>query len=230
MENNNNQKYDTQNMDHIPGENEGRKRKLGGGVKGIPIIYNEINDYIEATVTSKGAHVKFKVDKDDLERVQARQWYSASNGYYIACQTIINGETKMIYLHNFIMNNIVFPGKGAKMSIDHINRDGLDNRKENLRLVTQTQQNINKKPKARTAKLPEGIPELPTHIWYIKANGAHGDRFGIDLKTEKIKWKGTSSKKVSIQDKLKQAIEKLQELYIQFPNLKKDLSKFLTEE
>jgi glucose dehydrogenase len=127
------------------------------------------------------------------------------------------------------MNRVVFPGKGAKMSIDHINRDGLDNRKENLRLVTQSEQNINRKPKARSA-IPEGILEIPTHIWYIKANGAHGDRFGIDLKTEKIKWKGTSSKAISIADKLKQAIEQLQTFYIEYPHLKKDLSKFLTEE
>ena len=47
MENNNNQQYDTKNMDHIPGENEGRKRKLGGGMKGIPIIYNEIDEVID---------------------------------------------------------------------------------------------------------------------------------------------------------------------------------------
>lgn len=221
METNTTQQYETQAMTHIPGENEGRRRKLGGGVKGIPIIYTEVDDYIEGTLTSKGSHVKFKIDKDDLERVKSRQWYSASNGYYIALQTIINGETKLIYLHNFIMNHIVFPGKGAKESIDHINRDGLDNRKINLRLVTQSQQNLNKKPKARTAKLPEGITEIPTHIWYIKANGAHGDRFGIDLKTEKIKWKGTSSKKLTIQQKLDEAIEKREEFYLQFPYLRK---------
>jgi len=221
MENNNNQKYEPHAMTLIPGENEGRRRKLGGGVKGIPITYTEVDDYIEGTLTSKGSHVKFKIDKDDLERVKARHWYSSSNGHYIALQTIINGETKLIYLHNFIMNNIVFPGKGAKMSIDHINRDGLDNRKENLRLVTQTQQNINKTAKKRSATLPEGIEELPTHIWYIKANGAHGDRFGIDLKSEKIKWKGTSSKKLTIQQKLDEAIQKREEFYVQFPYLRK---------
>jgi len=230
MENNNNQKYKPHAMTHIPGENEGRRRKLGGGVKGIPITYTEVDDYIEGTLTSKGSHVKFKIDKDDLERVKARHWYSSSNGHYIALQTIINGETKLIYLHNFIMNNIVFPGKGAKMSIDHINRDGLDNRKENLRLATQTQQNINKTAKKRSATLPEGIEELPTHIWYIKANGAHGDRFGIDLKSEKIKWKTTSSKAVSLKDKLKEAITKLQEFYIKYPHLKKDLTNFLVKE
>jgi hypothetical protein len=61
---------------------------------------------------------------------------------------------------------------------------------------------------------------LPRHIWYIKANGLHGYRFGIDLKSEKFKWKTTSSKSISIHDKLKQAIEKLEELYVTYPHLK----------
>jgi hypothetical protein len=215
----NNHENEARIMTHIPGENELGMRKAGG-IKGIPVVYTEIDDYIEGTVTSKGNHKKFKIDKDDLEKVKSRHWYSASNGYYIACQITRNGVRKLLYLHNFVMNRFVFPGRGAKESIDHINRDGLDNRKKNLRLVSQTQQNINKAAKPRTATLPEGIESLPRHIWYIKPNGLHGDRFGIDLKSEKFKWKTTSSKSVSIQDKLKQAIEKLEELYVTYPHLK----------
>jgi hypothetical protein len=182
-------------------------------------VFEEFDTYIQGTIITKGHPLLFKIDKDDLEKVKSRNWFACSN--YIGSNITINGVRKILYLHNFIMNNIVFPGRGAKSSIDHINRDGLDNRKENLRMATQTQQNINQKKKVRKTMLPEGIPELPTHIWYIKANGAHGDRFGIDLKTENIKWKTTSSKSVTLEDKLKQAIEKLQEFYIQFPQLKK---------
>jgi len=187
--------------------------------------FEEFDTYIQGTIFTKGHPILYKIDKDDLEKVKSRNWFACSN--YIGSNITIGGVRKILYLHNFIMNNIVFPGRGAKSSIDHINRDGLDNRKENLRLVTQTQQNLNQKKKKRTATLPEGISEIPTHIWYIKANGAHGDRFGIDLKSEKFKWKTTSSKSVSITDKLKQAIEKLQELYIQYPHLKRDLTKFI---
>jgi len=181
--------------------------------------FEEFDTYVQGVIISKGHPLLFKIDKDDLEKVKSRNWFAASD--YIGSNITIGGVRKILYLHNFIMNNIVFPGRGAKSSIDHINRDGLDNRKENLRLVTQTQQNLNQKKKKRTAALPEGITEIPTHIWYIKANGAHGDRFGIDLKTEKIKWKGTSSKKLTIQQKLDEAIQKREEFYVQFPYLRK---------
>ena len=78
---------------------------------------------------------------------------------------------------------------------------------------------VNKKARGRTAQLPEGISELPKHVWYVKANGLHGDRFCIELKTEGITWKTTSSKKVSIHEKLQQANDKLQELYVKYPYL-----------
>ena len=66
------------------------------------------------------------------------------------------------------------------------------------------------------------IDDIPKHIWYIKPNGHHGDRFGIDLKTENIKWKTTSAKNVSLNDKLKSAKEKLEELYGLYPYLNPD--------
>lgn len=211
----NNHEHDTQMMSHIPGETIKKAGRPAQEVK-----FKEMEDHICGTVMHNGNPLNFKFDKEDLEKVKTRHWYAVTNGKYIGCAVNIKDIRKILYLHNFVMNRFVFPGKGAKESIDHINRDGLDNRKENLRLVTQTQQNINQKAKPRTATLPEGITTLPKHIWYIKANGLHGDRFGIDLKSEKFKWKTTSSKSVSIHDKLKQATEKLNELYITYPHLK----------
>jgi hypothetical protein len=166
----------------------------------------------------------FIFDKEDFEKVKQKNWYKISSGYIASNITLENGERKQLLLHNFVLNRITFPGKGATESVDHINRNPLDNRKENLRVISQTEQNLNQKKKTRSiVELPEdsGLsPEdIPRHIWYVKPNGAHGDRFAIELKTENLVWKTTSSKKISLKEKLNQAKEKLEELYNQYPYL-----------
>ena len=210
------QQYETQMEAHI-------KEKGKGGRTAQKIEYSEIEingvKCISGVVRFKGTPITFLIDCDDFEKVKAENWYTV-RGEYIGRTVVANNSIKVLYLHNFIMNRFDFPGKGAKESVDHINRDGLDNRKCNLRIVSQAIQNTNQKKRERRAQLPEGITELPKHVWYVKANGLHGDRFCIELKTEKVTWKTTSSKKVSIQDKLEQAKKKLVELYEEYPYLK----------
>jgi len=52
------------------------------------------------------------------------------------------------------MDRLEHNGRGQTESIDHINRIGLDNRKENLRLLSQSRQNCNQKRKPRKSILP----------------------------------------------------------------------------
>ena len=198
---------------------------IGGRKPGLieytHVTYNE-NEYTVGTLMYNSEDIHFIIDKDDYDKVSSRAWHLISKNY-ISSAYIHESKRKELYLHNFVMNRNEFPGKGATETVDHINRNGLDNRKENLRLINQSEQNINKNKKDRTIKLPEGceikLEDIPKHIWYIKANGLHGDRFGIDLKTENIKWKTTSSKSILLKDKLIQAKNKLQELYIAYPYL-----------
>jgi hypothetical protein len=190
------------------------------------IIYNSVSlngkEYIVGYLDCKGVEHNFIIDKEDLDLVSKYSWHVTSNNYI---STTINHEDKRkaLYMHNLIMNRDAFNGKGQTESIDHINRVGFDNRKENLRLISQSEQNINQIKKRRNVTLPESCglkaEDIPRHIWYVHANGLHGDRFAIEFKTEGILWKTTSSKKVSLTDKLTQAKQKLSELYLIYPYL-----------
>lgn len=75
------------------------------------------------------------VDDADFELVAAHKWNAAKrkNSWY--AQSYAGGD-KRIHMHRLIMD---FP----EMEVDHINGNGLDNRRENLRLATRTQNNRN---------------------------------------------------------------------------------------
>ena len=197
------------------------KGRPPGDIYYTSVIYDN-KKYIVGTLFANGEPIEFVFDKDDSDKVIGRNWHIAS-GKYIASAIIINNKRMELYLHNLVSNRLDHEGKGTKETVDHINRNGFDNRKENLRIITQSEQNMNQTQKSRSITLPEGCQidpsDIPRHIWYIKAQGAHGDRFAIEFKSEKLVWKTTSSRKVSLVNKLAQAKEKLAEFYKEYPNL-----------
>jgi hypothetical protein len=201
------------------------KKKIGrpaGKIEYIDVEHDG-RHFIVCKIFRNNNPIKFVFDKDDESKVKSKFWHCTSAGY-ISSSQYEDDKERCLLLHRFIMNRLDFPGKGATESVDHINRNPLDNRKENLRIVSQTEQNLNQKKKPRNiVQLPEncGInpDDIPKHIWYIKPNGHHGDRFCIEFKTENIAWKTTSSKKISLQEKLNQAKQKLNEFYTMYPYL-----------
>lgn len=92
------------------------------------------------------------VDDEDYERVVAYTWYLLIEERRLRATTKqkVNGIWKTLHMHRLILKLEY----GDRKIIDHINGNGLDNRKVNLRFVTVRGNALNS-DRSRRAKLIE---------------------------------------------------------------------------
>lgn len=83
------------------------------------------------------------VDDEDFDRVSVYKWHFNQNGYAVRNVRLSTDKYTSEYLHRFITG--LKTGDG--MLVDHKNGIGLDNRKENLRVCTKTENQRNQKPR-----------------------------------------------------------------------------------
>lgn len=97
------------------------------------------------------------VDDDDFEWLSKFRWQVNISGNPRATRNVVE---KMIYMHREIIR------ARHHEIVDHINGNGLDNRKENLRLVNSQQNSWNSKGKNRNGY--KGLlyrPDNPKKPW-----------------------------------------------------------------
>lgn len=118
--------------------------------------YNSENAKNEYLITNTCAYIifrnrkgfiKFKcpIDKEDIERLSLYKWEVTTfhgNSRYVREVK----DHKVLFLHRFLLN----PEPGE--IIDHINRNGLDNRKSNLRIVSPSENSANSKTRSITGE------------------------------------------------------------------------------
>ena len=151
-------------------------------------------------------------------------WFVCSNGY-IQTRAVYG---KIYYIHQIIMN-CYGNGKGTKnVSVDHIDRNPLNNSYENLRIATRKEQEENsigvmigtKKKRFSKKIIPEGISLeiLPKYVYYNseelynKDNTKKREFFRVEHPKLDKSWSTTKSFKVSIIDKLAQATKVVEDL------------------
>jgi hypothetical protein len=100
------------------------------------------NDHAEIVLTDRYGAEKARalIDLGDVDAVSDHRWVADRRD----CATYVRGYPAgnrgagLVYLHRFLV------GPGDKLTVDHWNGDGLDNRRENIRAVTQGQNNQNR--------------------------------------------------------------------------------------
>lgn len=99
------------------------------------------------------------IDDEDAERILAYKWFAAWHGpskiWYAHRSERIDGKGQTVRMHRFILN------APSRLQVDHINRDGLDNRRSNLRLATHAQNQRNRLSALANTLGFRGVRELP---------------------------------------------------------------------
>lgn len=95
------------------------------------------------------------VDDEDYARIAGYKWFAhrRSGNFYAARQASI-GEKKQIMIH---MHQEVLQLYDATRVCDHINGDGLDNRRCNLRVATKSENSRNRKKRRGCSSRFKGV-------------------------------------------------------------------------
>jgi hypothetical protein len=175
------------------------------------LMYCEKDTICKLCARSYQKIVDFELNENAGKKIT---WFKLQNGYIMGSNNI--------YIHQIIMN-CYGNGKGTNViSVEHIDRNPLNNTLENLRTATRKEQEQNSKGIAPGTKrerkqnaqtLPDGITHdmMRKYVCYYKdyANKEKTilrEYFRVEKhpKLDKL-WSSTKSNKVSLQEKLQQA-------------------------
>ena len=124
------------------------------------------------------------VDAADFEELSLWKWCARSIKHlWYACRSVRDndGKRKTVFLHRAILDA---PGE---MEVDHVNGNGLDNRRDNLRLATRTQNNHNRRIGTDNRSGFNGVSWSNTYHKWRATIGINGKRLHVGYYDDPIK-------------------------------------------
>lgn len=105
------------------------------------------------------------IDDEDYDKIKHLRWRLSTIGYVTARDNVLKQE---VYIHRLLLN------APNNLLVDHINKNKLDNRKINIRLVTKSQNAMNSKKQNNNTSGCRGVywrQERSCWLVYINVNG-----------------------------------------------------------
>lgn len=121
---------------------------------------------------------KSVMDLEDLERLGTKKWHICKSGYVFRNYRI-GTNNKKVLLARAIM------GHPEGMQVDHINKDKLDNRKSNLRIVTHQENSWGRKHKNRSSPFI-GVCIRANGKWHAQSSELDGKRVSLGCHNSEI--------------------------------------------
>jgi hypothetical protein len=133
------------------------------------------NDRIRYIALTKGKHAI--VDAEDYDRLAQHKWmafFTCGNWYASRAQ-----KGKCILMHRQIMN----PPRG--LVVDHINGNGLDNRRCNLRICTYGQNSVHRRPRGDSSRFKCVYRDEKRNLWrstpFYRGRSVYNGRYASEI-------------------------------------------------
>ncbi len=191
----------------------------------INVIYKN-KPYVVFTM-KKNIDIPIVLDKDIFDYIKKEErHYYLNDSLMVYTKVKLDENNKMvdIYLHEIVMK---LKNKACKLTpILHINKMNFDNRLGNLMFDTidkKCSKNLHKKERIIDLSHKNiDVDNIPSFVWYLNEDDTHGERFIVELGP--IKWKSTSSRKLSLRYKLEEIKKYLRLHKDTYPELFRDYS------